>query len=368
MSLVNRNILFVLSQDEIIMNAVKSSNIINIFRNIIFIEEELYANELVKSVVQPASYGGSIVSVEKIKNFIEQMKTKDNLKDISEEDYYVMTVENTLDVIGEEKKEPCELACVHIYHKENIYHSIGLPAKFPEKYVEKIKNDAKPISIQNTQENSENTNKEIFIGFDKSIKSIILENEDSEDWNNEWVNHFNDFTKLEQYVFVINQLHYADILKNNTNNLYEILANPLYKNMLKVSIIQKISKIKDLKVDYVVGIESSGFCVGILVADILNVPFVPIRRSGYLIGEIYSTIVDKGSMLDNIEILKSAITNNSNILIVDDIINTGNTINSSLSLIKNFEPASVNLFVIKQAATSTNKFSELYENLHILLN
>ncbi len=367
MSLVNTHILFVLSQEETIMNAVKASTLVNIFNNIIFIEEELYTNELVKSVIQPASYGGSIISVEKIKNFIEQMKTKDNLKDIPEEKYYILTVENSLDIIGEEKKEPCELACVHLYNKGNIYHSIGLPAKFPEKYVEKIKSDAKPISIQNTQENSENANKEIFVGFDKSIKSIILENEDSEDWKDEWVKQFNEFTKHDQYVFVINQLHYADILKNNTSNIYEILSYPTYKNMLKHSIIQKISKIKDLKVDYVVGIESSGFCVGTILAEILNLPFVPIRRSGYLTGEVYSAIVDKGSMLDNIEISKSAITNNSNVLIVDDFINTGNTINSSIKLIKNFEPASLNLFIIRQTSSSTTtKLSELYENLHIL--
>jgi adenine phosphoribosyltransferase len=370
MNLENKKYLFVLSQNEAIMNAVKSSNIVTIFKNIIFIEEELYTNDLVKAVGQSVSYGSSIISVEKIKNFIEQMKTKDFLKDISEENYYIMTIENTLDIIGDEKKEPCELVCVQIYNKQNIYHSIGLPAKFPEKYVEKIKNTAKPILIENTQENNENNNKEIFLGFDKSIKSIILENEDSEDWKDEWVKQFNEFTKHEQYIYVINQLHYADILKNNTNNLYEILSEPLYKNMLKISILQKLNKIKNLNIDYVVGIESSGFCVGILIADMLNIPFVPIRRSGYLTGEVYSTIVDKGNMLDNIEISKSSIKNKSNILIVDDIINTGNTINSASTLIKNFEPQSVNLFIIRQTSSTitSTKFTELYENLHILIN
>ena len=63
----NTNILFVLSQNEIIMNAVKSSNLVNIFKNIIFIEEEMYMNDLIKSVVQPVGYGGSIISIEKIK-------------------------------------------------------------------------------------------------------------------------------------------------------------------------------------------------------------------------------------------------------------------------------------------------------------
>ena len=365
MSIKNTNVLFVLSQNESIMTAVKSSNIVNIFRNVIFIEEELYTNDLIKSVVQPVGYGGSIISVEKIKKFIEQMKLKDNLKDIPEEVYYIMTVENVIDIIGEEKKETCELVFVHLYHKQNLYHSLGFPAKFPEKHATTIKTTAKPISIQNTQENTENANKEIFLGFDKSIKSIILENENSDNWNDEWVKQFNEFTKIEQYVYIINQLNYADILKNYTNDLYEILSNPLYKNMLKVSIIQKISKIKDLKVDYVVGIETSGFCIGTLIADILNLPFVPIRRSGYLTGDVYTTIVDKGSMLDNIDIAKSAIPNKSNILIVDDMINTGNTINASQLLIKNFEPESVNLFVIRQFATSTTKLSE---NLHILIN
>jgi len=365
MSIKNTNVLFILSQNELIMNAVKSSNLVNVFKNIVFIEEEMYTNDLINSVIQPVGYGGSILSIEKIKKFIEQMKTKDNIKDISEENYYIMTIENLIDIIGEEKKETCELVLVNLYYKKHIYHSIGLPAKFPEKYAEQIKINAKPISIENKDETSENINKEIFLGFDKSIKSIILENEDSEDWNDEWVKQFNKFTKIEQYIYVINELNYADILKNNTSNLYDILENSLYKNMLKVSIIQKINKIKDLKVDYVVGIETSGFCIAILVADLLNVPFVPIRRSGYLKGDIYSSIVDKGNMLDKIEISKLVITNKSNILIVDDMINTGNTIKSALTLINNFEPSSINLFVIRQTSTTT-KFSEIYDNLHIL--
>ena len=37
---------------------------------------------------------------------------------------------------------------------------------------------------------------------------------------------------------------------------------------------EKLNSVKDLKIDYVVGIETSGFCLGTLVADILNLPFV----------------------------------------------------------------------------------------------
>jgi type III secretory pathway component EscU len=122
MSLTNTNVLFILSQDETIINAVKSSCLVNIFRNIIFVEEEMYMNELVKSVIQPVGYGGSIISVEKIKTFIEQIKVKENLKDMIPENYYVMTIESLIDIIGEEKKETCELVLVNLYHKENIYH------------------------------------------------------------------------------------------------------------------------------------------------------------------------------------------------------------------------------------------------------
>jgi adenine/guanine phosphoribosyltransferase-like PRPP-binding protein len=363
MSSENSNVLFVLNQNEIEMNAVKSSNLSSIFRNIIFVEEELYTNEIVKSVIQPVGPGGFIKSIEKIKTFIEKMKTKDNLKDIPQENFFILTVESLIDLVGEEeKKETCELAVVHLCHKEMIYHSIGVPAKFPEKYATSIKNSALPVTIQNTKEDSDNKDKEIFLGFDKTISSIIMENEDSEDWNGEWVNKFNSFSKVEQYIFVINQLNYVDCLKNITTDFYTILQNPLYRNMLKVSIVQKFSKIQDFKIDYVVGIEKNGYCIGILIAEIFNLPFVPIKYSINLNGDIYSEMFTRGSNVYNLEMNKSSIVHKSNILIVDDIIDTPETINAAQKIVKHFEPSSVNVFVTKQ----TSSVLEQPDNLHVL--
>ena len=43
-----------------------------------------------------------------------------------------------------------------------------------------------------------------------------------------------------------------------------------------------IEKLKDYKVDAVVGIESRGFLYGFLLANRLKVPFIPIRKVGKL--------------------------------------------------------------------------------------
>ena len=46
-----------------------------------------------------------------------------------------------------------------------------------------------------------------------------------------------------------------------------------------------ILRISHLKIDAVAGIESRGFLYGFLLANRMNIPFIPIRKSGKLPGE-----------------------------------------------------------------------------------
>ncbi len=94
------------------------------------------------------------------------------------------------------------------------------------------------------------------------------------------------------------------------------------------------NRYKDKKIDYIIGIESRGFIFGAPLAYLLKCGFVPIRKPGKLPAEVVSEeyILEYGT--DKIEIHKDAITKGDRIVIVDDLLATGGTINAARNLVK----------------------------------
>ncbi len=88
------------------------------------------------------------------------------------------------------------------------------------------------------------------------------------------------------------------------------------------------------RIDAVAGIEARGFIVGGAVADRLGTGFVPIRKKGKLpwraIGQDYQ--LEYGT--DIIEMHEDAIREGERVLIVDDLIATGGTVEAAVKLIR----------------------------------
>ena len=91
---------------------------------------------------------------------------------------------------------------------------------------------------------------------------------------------------------------------------------------------------KDKKIDYIIGIESRGFIFGAPLAYLLKCGFVPIRKPGKLPAEVVSEEYTLEYGTDKIEIHKDAITKGDRIVIVDDLLATGGTINAAINLVK----------------------------------
>ncbi|MEE2953965.1 MAG: adenine phosphoribosyltransferase [Bacteroidota bacterium] len=87
-------------------------------------------------------------------------------------------------------------------------------------------------------------------------------------------------------------------------------------------------------VDAIVGIESRGFLFGFLLAQKLNLPFIPIRKSGKLPGETISCSYDLEYGSAEIEIHKKDIKEGWNVVIHDDLLATGGTALAAAKLIK----------------------------------
>ncbi len=91
---------------------------------------------------------------------------------------------------------------------------------------------------------------------------------------------------------------------------------------------------KSMSIDAVAGIEARGFILGGAVADRLGTGFVPIRKQGKLPAKTVQESYELEYGTDIIEIHEDAITDDENVLIVDDLIATGGTAEAAIKLIR----------------------------------
>lgn len=124
-----------------------------------------------------------------------------------------------------------------------------------------------------------------------------------------------------------------------------------------------IEKLKDYKVDAVVGIESRGFLYGFLLANRLKVPFIPIRKVGKLPSDTlkYKYSLEYGS--SEMEIHKYDIKKDWNVVIHDDLLATGGTAVAASELITQLNAnVSAFTFVIELGGLSGSKYLKKYSN------
>lgn len=91
---------------------------------------------------------------------------------------------------------------------------------------------------------------------------------------------------------------------------------------------------KDKNVDVVVGPEARGFLFGCPVATKLNAGFVPVRKPGKLPRETISKEYDLEYGSNEIFMHSDSIQKGQNVLIIDDLLATGGTVNAAVSLIE----------------------------------
>lgn len=97
---------------------------------------------------------------------------------------------------------------------------------------------------------------------------------------------------------------------------------------------QLYSQISNLKVDKVVAIESRGFIFGSLLAQKLNAGFVLVRKPGKLPAEKISENYSLEYGTDALEIHKDAIESGEKILIHDDLLATGGTVEAVCKMVE----------------------------------
>ena len=91
---------------------------------------------------------------------------------------------------------------------------------------------------------------------------------------------------------------------------------------------------EEITPDIIVGIESRGFIVGSALATQQKTGFVPIRKKGKLPGNVLGVDYTLEYGKDRLEIQSDALQENPRVLLIDDLLATGGTVNASAKLIE----------------------------------
>jgi adenine phosphoribosyltransferase len=98
-----------------------------------------------------------------------------------------------------------------------------------------------------------------------------------------------------------------------------------------------VNRLEGIQIDVVAGIESRGFLFGLMIANRLGVPFVPVRKKGKL---PFKTIeepceLEYGSAI--LEMHTDAIQPGQRVLIHDDLLATGGTVSAATRLVQKLD-------------------------------
>ena len=150
--------------------------------------------------------------------------------------------------------------------------------------------------------------------------------------------------KIEEYVRSIPDFPEPGIIFRDVTS---ILQDP---DGLKLSIDLIQEKLEGLDFDVIAGTESRGFIFGVPVAYNLHKAFVPVRKKGKLPCETVSMDYDLEYGTATIEMHKDSIRPGQRVVLIDDLIATGGTIEAAIKLIEQLGGVVVKVVFLMEVA------------------
>lgn len=132
---------------------------------------------------------------------------------------------------------------------------------------------------------------------------------------------------------------------------------PLLQNTeaFNAAIFQMYEKVHGKKIDYVVSMEARGFIFGAPLALKLGAGFIPVRKPGKLPYKVKEAVCIKEYGEDKLCIHEDAIPFGSSILIVDDLLATGGTVEATANLVKELGGKIVGLLFLMELSYLNGK-------------
>ena len=150
--------------------------------------------------------------------------------------------------------------------------------------------------------------------------------------------------KVEDYVRSIKDFPEEGII---FRDITTVLKDP---QGLKLAIDGMLDLLKDVEFDLLAGTESRGFIFGMPLAYELKKGFVPVRKKGKLPCETVSREYDLEYGTETIEIHKDAILPGQKVVLVDDLIATGGTIEAAAKLVEELGGEVVKIIFLMELA------------------
>ena len=150
--------------------------------------------------------------------------------------------------------------------------------------------------------------------------------------------------KLEDYVTSIPDFPEEGIIFRDVTT---ILENP---DGLTLAVDGIREMLKGVEYDAVVGPESRGFIFGVPVAYAEHKGFVPVRKKGKLPREVLSADYELEYGTATVEIHKDSIKPGQKVVIIDDLIATGGTIEAIIKLVEELGGEVVKICFIMELA------------------
>lgn len=131
---------------------------------------------------------------------------------------------------------------------------------------------------------------------------------------------------------------------------------------LKLAIDEMIKRLDGLDFDVIAGAESRGFVFGMPIAYALHKPFVMVRKAGKLPCETVSKTYDLEYGTATIEMHKDSVKHGQKVVLVDDLIATGGTMQAAAGLVEELGGEVVKmLFLIELAGLNGRKLLSKYD-------
>ncbi|MGO5051904.1 adenine phosphoribosyltransferase [Lachnospiraceae bacterium LCP25S3_G4] len=162
--------------------------------------------------------------------------------------------------------------------------------------------------------------------------------------------------KIEEYVRSIPDFPEEGIIFRDVTSILED-AQGLH---LAIDLMQE--KLKGVEFDAIVGPESRGFIFGVPIAYNMNKSFIPIRKKGKLPCETVAVEYDLEYGSATIEMHKDAIKPGTKVVIVDDLMATGGTLEAMIRMIESLGGEIVKIiFLMELAGLEGRKKVESYQ-------
>ncbi len=110
-----------------------------------------------------------------------------------------------------------------------------------------------------------------------------------------------------------------------------LLAAPI---AFRSAVRQMVERVADCKIDVVAAAEARGFLFASPLAVEMGLPLVPIRKAGKLPYQVISHTYELEYGSDTLQIHVDAIPAGANVLIVDDLLATGGTVDACCQLVE----------------------------------